>query len=119
MLDCPKVFAVQDERQRAVAEDVAVDFDVGQRVAELPDHGRRRLVDQHVFRSRLAWRDVVDEGDSLIEEVPAPRLDVAPHAVRGDSLPLQAGDELPGNLEQVAESIGVRLALAPPSSTGP
>ena len=110
MLDSPKVVAVQDERQRAVAEDVAVDFDVGQRVAELPDHGRRRLVDQHVFRARLAWCDVVDERDALVEEVPAPRLDVASHAVRWDSLPLQAGDEFPGNLEQTSEGVGVGLA---------
>ena len=40
----------------------------------------------------------------------APRLDLAPHPVLADPLPFEAGDELTGNRDQVAEDVREGLA---------
>ena len=88
---------------------MSVHLDVGQRVSELLHRGRRGLVDEHLFGLGVR-RHVVDDGDSLVEEVSAPGLDVAAHAVVCDSLPLETGDELARHSEQVAEQMRERLA---------
>ena len=72
--------AVQDQRERTAAEEVAVHLEFGERVAQLPHGGACGVVDQHLLRPGVR-RHVVDERDALVEEVPPARLDVAPHAV--------------------------------------
>ena len=62
--------SVQDERQRALPEEVAVDLELGQRVAELADGRARGVVDEHLLGPRLR-RHVVHQRDALVEEVPA------------------------------------------------
>ena len=102
--------AVQHQRQRARAEEVAVDFDLGQGVAELPHGGAGRVVDQHLLGLCLG-RDVVDQRDALVEEVPAAGLDVAPHAVARRALPLETGDELAGHGDEICASMCANVWL--------
>ena len=109
VLNRSRVGPVQDERQRAVAEEVAVDLQFRQRVAELADGRVRRVVDEHLLGPRLR-RDVVHHRHALVEEVPAAALDVPTHAVARDPLPFEAGDELAGNLVQVLQQERERLA---------
>ena len=47
-----------------------------------------------ISSGRVSGDDVVDERDPLVEEVPAAGLEVAAHAVVGQPLPLQTGDQL-------------------------
>jgi hypothetical protein len=69
-------------------------------VTELFDGGVSRIVDQHLFGSRVGC-DVVHERHAFVEEVPPPALNIAPHAIARDPLPFQACDEFAGNLVQV------------------
>ena len=70
---------------------------LGQGIAQLPDRGARGIVDEHLLRSGVR-RDVVDERHALVEEVPAAGLQLAPHPVARDALPLEARDRaLPGS----------------------
>ena len=66
-----RVGAGQDQRERCEPEEVPVHFHLGQGVAELPHRGARGVVHEHLFWPRLR-RDVVDQGDALVEEVPTP-----------------------------------------------
>ena len=88
---------------------MAVHFQLGQGVAELTDGGARRVVDEHFLRPGLR-RDVVHHRHALVEEVPAPGLQIAAHPIIGDALPFQAGDELAGHRVEVREQVGKRLA---------
>ena len=109
VLNRSRVGPVQDERQRALAEEVAVHLQLRQRVTELPDRRVRRVVDQHLLRPRLR-RDVVHDRHALVEEVPAAALDISTHPVARNSLPFEAGDELARNLVQVLQQERERLA---------
>ena len=53
VLEGAGVVAVQHERQRALAEEVAVDLQLGQRVAELA-HGRRRGSSTSISSGRVS-----------------------------------------------------------------
>ena len=70
-----------DDRQRAGAEEVAVDLHLGEALAELVDGGRRGVVDEHLLGLRLRT-EVVDQRDPLVEEVTAPCVQVAAHRAR-------------------------------------
>ena len=109
VLNRSPVGPVQDERQRAVAEEVAMNLQFRQRVAELADRRVRGVVDEHLLGPRL-WRDVVHNRHALVEEVPAAALDIPTHPVARDPLPFEAGDELAGNLVQVLHQKRERLA---------
>ena len=109
LLQRARIRAVQHERQRAPPEEVAVDLELRQRVAELADRRARGVVDQHLLGPRLR-RHVVHDRHALVEEVPAAALDIPPHPVAGDALPLEAGDELAGDLVQVLQQERERLA---------
>jgi hypothetical protein len=82
-----------------------VDFEFCEGVAELSDRRTRRVVDEHLFGSRFR-RDVVDDRDTLVEEVSAPVLKVTAHLVARDALPFQARDELAGNRVKISEDVG-------------
>src|SRR3954471_8038766 len=53
VLNRSAISSVQDERQRAVPKEVALDLEFRQRVAELTDHRIRRVVDEHFLRTGL------------------------------------------------------------------
>ena len=109
VLECPRVRAVQHECEGATPEEVAVDLELRERIAELADGRVRGVVDEHLLGSRLR-RDVVHDRHPLVEEVPAAALDVSPHPVARDALPFEAGDELAGNLVEVLQEERERLA---------
>ena len=109
VLQDPRVLPVEGERQRAAAEEVAVDLQLRQRVAKLADGGVRRVVDQHLLGTSLG-RHVVDQRDALVEEVSPTALEVAAHPVAGNALPFEARDQLAGDLVQVLQQERERLA---------
>src|SRR4051794_29500506 len=91
-----------------MTEEVAVDLELRQRVAQLPYGRRRGLVDQHLLWSCVGG-DVVHEGHALVEEVSPPALEIASHPVVADALPFEAGDELAGYGVKVLEQERVGL----------
>ena len=70
MVQRARIQIVQHERQRRVPKEVAVNLQLGQRVAQLMDGRVRGIVDEHLVGSTLG-REVVDERDALVEKVPA------------------------------------------------
>jgi hypothetical protein len=100
-----RVLAMQDECQGAHPEEMAVDFEFGQRFAQLVHGGAGRVVDEHVLGSRVG-RDVIHQGDTFVEKVPAAPLDVLPHPIVRNPLPFETGDELAGNHVEVPEQVG-------------
>ena len=85
-----------------------MDLKFRERVTKLSDRRARGIVDQHL----LGWpgRHVVHDRYAFVEEVPAAALDIPPHPIAGDALPLEAGDELAGDLVQVLQQKRERLA---------
>ena len=73
-----RVAVVDDDRERARAEEVAVDLHLGQALPQLVDGGGGGVVDEHLLGPRLRT-EVVDQRDALVEEVPATRVQVAAH----------------------------------------
>src|SRR5688572_23478850 len=91
-----RILIEQHEVQRALTKEMAIDVELGQRVAELLDNGSGALVDEHLVRLRF-WCYVVHERDALVEEVPSPHLNVTTHPVCRNSSPFRAREELTGN----------------------
>ena len=108
-LEGARVLAEEDQRERAVAEEVPVHLELGQGVAELPDGGARALVHEHLVGPSLG-RDVVHHRHALVEEVAPAELEGPPHPVVRNAAPLQAGDELTGQRVQVLEHLRERGA---------
>ena len=109
VLQLAAIVAVQDERQGTGAKEVAVDLELRQGIAQLPDRGARGIVDEHLLRSGV-WRDVVDQRHAFVEEVPTACLQLAPHPVAREPLPLQARDQFSRDRVEVAEEERERLA---------
>ena len=60
LLQLPHVIAEQHDGQRAQAEEVPIDLEFGQRIAELIHRRRRGVIDEHLLGFRF-WRDVIHE----------------------------------------------------------
>jgi hypothetical protein len=71
---------------------VAVEFEGGQAVAELPDDGSRRVVHEHVLRPRLRT-EIVHERDAAVEVMALKGANRAAHLGGRDRVPFQARDE--------------------------
>src|SRR3954468_6742248 len=108
LLQGARIVAVQDERDGAIAEEVAVYLDLCQRISELLHRRTRRIVHEHLFGPRLR-RHVVDDRYPLIEEVPAPQVQVSPDPFSRDSLPLETGNEFTRNRMELSEQVRERL----------
>ena len=103
---------VKHERQRTVSEEVTVDFQFRQRLADLSHGGVGGVVHEHVVRSGIR-RDIVHHRDALVEEVSASRLEIAAHPIARDALPFQTGDELAGYGVKVGQQMGKRVTRRP------
>ena len=68
-VECARVLAEEHQREGALAEEVAVDLELGEGVAELADGGAGTLVHEHLVGPRVRG-DVVHHRDALVEEVP-------------------------------------------------
>src|SRR5262249_41936162 len=108
-MDFAGVSTVEDETQRAHPEEVTVDFEFRQRVAELLHRRRRRVVYEHLLGLRVR-RDVVHERHALVEEMTSPHPQLTAHSIVRNALPFETGDELARDGVQITKHMGERVA---------
>src|SRR5262249_49858910 len=102
------VRAMEHQRQRTVAEEVAVYLKFRKRIAELANCRRRRIVDQHVLWTGVR-RDVVHDRDPFVEEMPAPGLKISSHPIVWNALPFKARNEFPSQRREIAQDVRKRV----------
>ena len=108
-LDGAALAAVQDERDGALAKEVALHLHRRQRVPELVDGRLGALVDERpLVRVPLGRRHIVHHRHALVVPVAPAALQLAAHAIVGQTLPFQARDELPGHRVEVLQDVRER-----------